>query len=338
LAQLRRQRLTPYLYALIMAAGCENSISAAVLKWLEEDYAWSLKQTLDQQQETRGIIQALLEHGIEAILLKGGDLRLRLYDDPAARPMTDLDLLVPKEQYAKARKTLEHLGYSLSPFCAEPRPGFRERFENELFFNPPPGKSLGLDLHWEIWSGAGYYRLPTHDLQARAQGLALAGLPVKVLAPEHALIHLCLHLLEDPYGLILVLDLALMVRRLPLDWPFFLGEASNFQCCVPVCLVLCQLAALVPEAIPPAIMGELRRVRPSFPERMLFSPRWGYLSNYLAICRHYSLKEGLAYLAAKIWPASEYLAAAQGSSSRLAYLGQFFTRAGGHNPLRSRTQ
>jgi hypothetical protein len=332
LAQLRRQRLTPYLYSLLMAAGRENSVSPAVLNCLEADYAWALKQNLDQQQETRKILKALNGAGIEAILLKGADLRLRLYPEAAARPMNDLDLLIGQKQYPEARRVLEHLGYRLSPFCAEPRPGFRERFENELFFNPPPGKSLGLDLHWEIRSGAGYYRLPTQDLQARAQGLVWAGLPVKVLAPEHALMHLCLHLLEDPYGLIPVLDLALLLRSLPVDWPFFLEEAESFHCGVPVGLVLSQLAPLLPESIPPPVMAALGRVRPGFPEKLIFSNRWGSLSHYLAVWHHYSLPAGLAYLAAKLWPDRAYLAATQGNVSRLAYLGQFFPRAGAQSP------
>jgi hypothetical protein len=338
LTKLRLHRLTPYLYTLITALGCENSVSPPILQWLEDDYALALQQTLRQQREVREILQALHRHGIQVILLKGADLRLRLYDDPAARPMADLDLLISKNQCAPARQVLESLGFSLSPFCADPRPGFRQRFDHELFFMPPPGKKLGLDLHWEIWSEAGYYRLPCPDLHRRAEPLLYDGLPVKVLAPEHALIHLCLHLLEHPYALIQVLDLALLIRRLPIKWPFFLAEASHFQCCAPLGQVLSQLARLVPESVPPEIIVELSRVRPDFWERVILSERLGYLTEYLAVARHYSLREGLAYLAAKIWPETGYLAVTQGNPNWTAYFRQFFAKFRGRHSLRPRTK
>jgi hypothetical protein len=326
LANLRFHRLTPYFYTLITALGCENLLSPPILKWLEDDYAWSFQQTLRQQGETREILQSLGQHGVEVILLKGADLRLRIYEDPAVRPMADLDLLIHKSQYAHTRKVLEHLGFSLSPLCSEPRPGFRERFENEMFFMPPPGKKLGLDLHWEIWGGAGYYRLPCQDLHGRAEPLVYDGLPVKVLAPEHALMHLCLHILEHPYALIQVLDLALLIGRLPIKWPFFLAEAIRFQCCAPVGQVLSQLAMVVPESVPQEIIAELSRVRPDFWERAILSERLGYLTNYLAVTHHSSLREGLAYLAAKIWPETGYLAATQGNPNRKAYFRPFLAK------------
>jgi hypothetical protein len=195
-----------------------------------------------------------------------------------------------------------------------------------LFFEPPPGKALGVDLHWEIWSGRGYYRLPGPELQRRAETLVDDGLPVKVLAPEHALIHLCLHILEDPFGLIQVLDLALLIKRLPIDWPFFLAEATHFQCLAPVCQALLQLEMLAPDAVPKEVIGELNQVRPNFWERAILSPQWGYLGDYLAVMRHYPGRDWLAYLLAKIWPAKEYLAATRGNPNRKAYLRQFFAR------------
>ena len=48
---------------------------------------------------------------IPALRLKGIAHVCGLYDDPALRPMTDIDLLVPAEAFAEARARLEGIGY-----------------------------------------------------------------------------------------------------------------------------------------------------------------------------------------------------------------------------------
>lgn len=48
---------------------------------------------------------------IPAMRLKGIAYVCGLYDDPALRPMTDVDLLVPAQAFAEARARLEGIGY-----------------------------------------------------------------------------------------------------------------------------------------------------------------------------------------------------------------------------------
>lgn len=49
--------------------------------------------------------------GVPVMRLKGIAYIEHLYDDPALRPMTDLDLMVPAAAFADARARLERLGY-----------------------------------------------------------------------------------------------------------------------------------------------------------------------------------------------------------------------------------
>lgn len=49
--------------------------------------------------------------GVPVMRLKGIAYVEHLYDDPALRPMTDLDLMVPADAFGEARSRLERLGY-----------------------------------------------------------------------------------------------------------------------------------------------------------------------------------------------------------------------------------
>ena len=64
------------------------------------------------KQGLREVLEAFDRRGIEACRLKGCAYFLDLYADPAERPMGDLDILIPTEQFLDAKKTLEELGFA----------------------------------------------------------------------------------------------------------------------------------------------------------------------------------------------------------------------------------
>jgi len=330
LEELRREGLTPFLYQELRHQGREGSVAPAFLQELRQDYAWSLKVAARQDREIFRVLRALTGAGVEVILLKGVDWRLRLYGDLAQRPMTDLDLLIDKGQLPQTREALARLNYRVMRQFAEPRPGHRERFENELGFAPDPDRGLLLDLHWEVRAAAGFYRLPYPPLRDQGVSGDYQGVPVKFLAPAHALIHLCLHAFGDrfetgreAYDARQILDLALALSRLAPDWTYFLAEVSRFQCQAPVYQVLRELGRLLPFLVPRAVLTFLADYRPPLTERLLLSRRLGQGTNYLAICQYHPPRDWLRYLAAKLWPDRRYLAACFGRAGRAAYLKQF---------------
>ena len=228
LERLRYHDLLPLIFREVARRGLEKELPQAVVAELRSAYLLAFQVAARQEEEIHQVLRALARAGLEAIILKGADVRHRLYTDPAVRPMADLDLLIPRPGLRETTEILVHLGYLPLP---EPRPGFTERFENELTFRPVPGKCLTVDLHFEELRSLGpVYRLPYPSLAARAQTLDLGGLEAKVLAPEHALIHHSLHTFADfsifgPFPMPLI-DLFLALSRLPLDWGFFLEETS----------------------------------------------------------------------------------------------------------------
>jgi len=330
LAELRDNGLTPLIYLQLLGQNQHQKLPPAFLREFHQDYASSLKTAARQEQAALQIIRSFNQAKVDFILLKGADLRLRVYQDQAQRPMCDLDTLISRDQLPLTRQTLAQLGYRLSPLLTDPRPGVRELFDHELMFEPSSGEGLAIDLHWEIRTVAGFYRLPFPVLRRRAVLADYQGLPIKLLSPEHLVIHLCLHMYGDRfdcrqvyYNDLQIVDLALALTRLSLNWPQFLKDVAMFQCQAPVLSVLQEMSNILPHAINLMVLSELARYRPKTAERILLSQKLGYFSNYFAAFSRNPCRYWLSYVASKLWPSRQYLAQASGTPSRIAYLKQF---------------
>jgi hypothetical protein len=314
---LRGHHLLPLIFREVARRGLEGELPAAVSDELRKAYILALQVAARQEAEIAQVLRALDQAGLEAIILKGADVRHRLYDDPAVRPIGDLDLLISRQKFLAAKKILIQLGYLPLP---EPRPGFVERFENEILFRPVPGKCLKIDLHFdELRSLGPVYRLPYPPLAARAQTMDLAGLQAKVLAPEHALIHLSLHAFSDftiygPFATQLI-DLCLALSRLSLDWQFFLEELVRFRCQGPVYLIVRTMASLPGLEVPAAVLAILGQYRPSWQERLIIQ-RLAYLAVHLSMLyRHRRFSDWAFFFYAKLWPQESYTREHFGSAS-----------------------
>lgn len=331
--ELRRQRLSPLLYARLLSAGLVEGVPKSVAQLLRQDYLAALQLFLGQERESRRLLARLGDAGIEAILLKGADLRLRLYEDPVTRPMGDLDLLVSPVSLAAVGGLLKSLGYTLSMDSINYRPGFRERYRVGLHFQPRPPAALMVDLHWGLEAVAGYYRLPFTRLADQAHTLDWEGLPVRVLSPEHAFMHLCLHNYDEGDAALKLIDLGLALTRLPINWQLFLTEAAQCRCQAPILLMLRGLEELLPGSMPPQVLRELETYVPRGMERLILRHSLHPLARLLGPLSHQRRPSAwVRYLAALLWPDPAYLTAVSGSPSRLAYLASslkyLFSRGG----------
>jgi hypothetical protein len=318
---LRQGALFPYVYALLLQQAPPVSMPTNLLAALRHAYLCAVQQSVVQDGEATQVLEILVRAGLTVVLLKGADLRLRVYLDPATRPMTDLDILVPPEQAGWARAILTDLGYR--PMEPEPRPGFQERFTHAVGLLPPPGLTLQVDLHWEIREGEGYYCLPCEFLKPSLQKVVFHNLPLRVLSPEHLLAHLCLHTYWEFTQWRQFLDLALVIQHLPVNWEQFAVDVKACHCQVPVSRVLDMGHCLQPDLVPsPAALG-LADSGTGWVERLVLNGRVNPLIPYLAVFVHHPPAHWLPFLRAKVWPDREFLVAKFGSASRGRYLRQF---------------
>ncbi len=162
------------------------------------DFAEECAQAFTKQQIRWLAIQvgilrtsrALSEAGVPHVFLKGAAIALGFATEPAARPMRDLDILVPPEHARTARDVLLAMGF-------ESLPGDLEAALDRGYQQPAlvhAGNRLVVELHHDLAA------LPSQDTAPlaafvldSAQQVPLAGHSVPISAPCATFLHLLLH-------------------------------------------------------------------------------------------------------------------------------------------------
>jgi hypothetical protein len=316
----RREELAPWLFSLIARYGLQAEVDGALLEIMRQEYVDAVGPTAEEEQEISQVLQALSLAGVEAIPLKGADLRHRVYDDPIVRPMVDLDLLIPETQIDISCSTLESLGFRLQPKFIDPRPGFRQRYRREIHLDPPPNLPLMVDLHWQLDHPDHFYAWPLSRLRRMAVSANFSGCHIKLLCPEHAYLLLLTHGCDGFHGTMQLVDFVLTPQALAVDWGKFLEEVVRFQCQAPAYLMLREITGLVPGAAPPWVLHFLSGYSPAWSERWVLRRSLGELTVHFAnLYRQKDWRDRLLYLGTILWPQPSYLQGKYGTSSRVKF-------------------
>lgn len=114
---------------------------------------------------------------------------------------------------------------------------------------------------------------PNSGIEVKRAGL-------RVLQPELALVHLCLHAFDDryvyhwkDYDARQLLDIGLMVWRLSMDWAKAYREATRAAYLVPLALVLKKVNHCSPGCIPARALEQFANARPTTLERIILTKR-----------------------------------------------------------------
>jgi hypothetical protein len=187
-------------------------------------------------RELQQVLGALSSHGIPVVLLKGALLAETLYPTIGMRPMADLDLLVPHDHVPEARSVLEGLGYAPEPGLITPW-GAVDQLSRHIgmFQKPMADGGATVDLHWHLVHGYWFEKasgISMEEVWDSVQPVTVAGQAALQLAPEHLLIHLCLHQVEKHLFVDLkdYLDIDLIIRSGFLsDWDAFIRQAATWR-------------------------------------------------------------------------------------------------------------
>jgi putative nucleotidyltransferase-like protein len=171
-----------------------------------DDERAAAKWTLAVDAVTAEVTAALAEAGVASVLLKGPVIASWLYDDPAARPYADTDLLVDPSRAEAAGAVLRTLR-----FRPPPDPGT----------GPVPARewrrgAFTVDVHETLPGATADWRTTWAVLSADTARRPVAGVEVAVLAEPARLAHLALHAAQHgPYLPLPLEDLRRGVERVP---------------------------------------------------------------------------------------------------------------------------
>jgi hypothetical protein len=136
-------RLLPLLYINLQKHGVDDP-AIGKLKGIYRQ-AWSKNQTLFH--EMAKVVEHLQNAGIKTMLLKGASLSLLYYKNNGARPMADIDVLVPLKQARLAIEILQKAGWK-SPV---PLTELDLIYGHAIQLSNNSGKEF--DLHWRPFNG-----------------------------------------------------------------------------------------------------------------------------------------------------------------------------------------
>lgn len=254
------ERVAPLLYKLVRGRGI---VPAGVEQTLQRAYELTSRRNLYRLHELAAILRRLEEKGIAAIVLKGAALAEVVYRNIAVRPMSDLDVLVERENVPAASEALVGLGYEPKSFTPQ---GDVFRHWTEVVLRKPGGGDTFVDVHWNLIVSAYYqYKIEPGWFWETAQPVQIGGARTLVLGPEAQILHLCAHLQfhHDGQGLGWLHDIAEVVAFYEgrIDWDEVLVRAQAYELVAPLQHMLPKVADEWGASIPADVLDRLRGLR-----------------------------------------------------------------------------
>lgn len=167
------------------------------------------------------------DEGIEAVPYKGPILALFAYDDLALRRFVDLDVIVKKQDVARARDLLLADNYALSKPLTNEQQDLLLRTQHNLQFTKD-NRRLIVELHWEVAPHLFASTVQSEILWQHLVSFNLNGTTVQTLSADDLLFSLCVHgsrHLWERLGWIC--DVAELISRGDLNWTALLDRAAK---------------------------------------------------------------------------------------------------------------
>ncbi len=222
-------RMIPLLYANLKRLGVQHPLLAQAREC--HAHAWRSNQKLFFH--TAGFLEELGRLNIPALVLKGVALANLYYPDSGARPMADLDVLVPAADFLRLGNHMAAQGWketdnhSFAHFKMDTLPSFGFMRDDGFW----------VDIHYHVLH-ANCTRGADDGFWADAQAWTLRGKNTLALAPEDQLLHVISHGVRwcdlPPFRWIADAWLIHERRRGGFDWERVLKQARFHEVSLPL--------------------------------------------------------------------------------------------------------
>ena len=261
IAESYRQGVAAFLYPILVKLSDVHKLEIPDREKLHQTHLSTAARNLISLHSTHLILTALREAGIQAMGLKGVYLLEHVYPEISTRSMSDIDILVKKQDLSKSLQVMRSLGYRTTSY-------FNLSDENFDTKHVPPMEKDGLhpvELHWTLLEEDEPFRIDADDLWRRAIPARIADVETAALCPEDLILHLSLHLTYQHYltlGLRGLLDIALVIHTFhtQINWQKLVRVAQSWGSekvtALTLQLVESQLGVPIPPEVIPMLVPE----------------------------------------------------------------------------------
>ncbi len=252
LDQAVRHGIAPLLYWGVNQA-CPEAVPPAALDRLHTYFRASAGRSLQLTGELLKLVLLFERAGIQVVPFKGPAAAWSLYETPALREMSDLDLLVRPADAPRAADLLVASG--CRPVYSIDRRFFRSG--RELPLTSPTG--VAIDLHWSLAPSHFCHGLDMDGIWTRLAPVQVAGRAVPTLGNEDLLIFLCIHGAKHAWcSLHWLSDLARLIDRAAIDWDVLTARVCARQSSRTVFAGLLLAVDLLGASVPAGIVDRLQ--------------------------------------------------------------------------------
>lgn len=208
--------VTPILYRALSAR--PGFAPAEVIEQFRRRYEHTARKNLRFTAELFRILDCLEAHAIPAIPLKGPLLAETVYGDLALRDFSDLDVLIHRQDLARAKVALQTLDYSIATPLSDGEERAYLATGYEFTFDGPAGRNL-LEVQWNILPHFYAVAVDVAELFSRAGSVEFCGRTVRALSPEDLFLTLAAHSAKHAWmRLYWLRDIAGVIETQRLDW------------------------------------------------------------------------------------------------------------------------
>jgi len=252
-----QHKLGPLLYWNLNAI-CPDAVPRPVLSHMRRQFYAILQQSQRLIDELLDLLELLRAHGVEAIPLKGPALTAAIYQNPALRLSSDLDILVHRRAVPQAVALLHARGYRQALKHGPAWETITLPFRHAHSFANAAG-TLNVDLHWKLSQSYFACRLDAAQLWPQLAPVRLNGETIQSLGPEQLLLILCMHGARHTWSrLAWICDVAELLLAYPrLPWPSLLRQAHDLRGSRMLLLALYLAHTLLGASLPEAIAARI---------------------------------------------------------------------------------
>lgn len=138
-------------------------------------------------------IQALFrDNKIPFAIFKGSVLAQMAYGEMSLRQAGDIDVLISRADFQRARRLLESLGYQIAPALTDAQLNSHLASHCEIQFVRDDWFTV-VDLHWALAPKNFVFKMETDQVLSRLQRVSVAGTEIETLATEDLIVYLSMH-------------------------------------------------------------------------------------------------------------------------------------------------
>lgn len=174
------------------------------------------------------VYKVFKENKIPVALFKGPLLAQMAYGEISLRQAGDIDILINRQHFARARVLLESLGYQMFPKLTPPQLASHLNNHCEIQFMRDDWFTV-VDLHWDLAPRTFAFKVKADEVMSRLQSVSQAGTLVETFGTEDSVLYQSMHGAKHLWRrLEWITSLSETLRSTPsISWDIVIERATN---------------------------------------------------------------------------------------------------------------